>query len=147
MKALFFILLLPAMAWGQDDLYGKQEPKREKADDTPEIFQASNLKSDSIEQWVYCQIVGTQKFLNPNKLTVEIDYGQKRKWWSDNRRIRDDEGDVKEFNSMIDALNYMGTRGWQFVQAYTVTLGSSNVYHWLLRADARSPIFIPDTKK
>ena len=33
-------------------------------------------------------------------------------------------------------MNYMGTLGWEFEQAYVVTLGSgagaSNVYHWLL---------------
>ena len=37
---------------------------------------------------------------------------------------------------MVDAMNYMGKLGWEFEQAYVVTLGSgasgSNVYHWLL---------------
>lgn len=40
---------------------------------------------------------------------------------------------IKSFNSMIDALNYMGEDGWEFVQAYIVTTGEINVYHWLLK--------------
>ena len=48
----------------------------------------------------------------------------------------DADGKVQEFNSMVDAMNYMGTLGWEFEQAYVVTMGSgagaSNVYHWLL---------------
>jgi predicted phage gp36 major capsid-like protein len=37
------------------------------------------------------------------------------------------------FNSMIDGMNYMGARGWQFVQAYTVGDGGYHVYRWLLK--------------
>ncbi len=33
---------------------------------------------------------------------------------------------------MVDAMNYMGKRGWEFEQAYVVTIGNQNVYHWLL---------------
>lgn len=39
----------------------------------------------------------------------------------------------KSFNSMVDGMNYMGKDGWEFVQAYVVTLGNQNVYHWLLK--------------
>lgn len=38
-----------------------------------------------------------------------------------------------KFNSMIDALNYMGTQGWEFVQAYAITMGNTNVYHFLMK--------------
>jgi hypothetical protein len=34
---------------------------------------------------------------------------------------------------MVDALNYMGEKGWEFVQAYVVTISNQNVYHWLLK--------------
>lgn len=33
---------------------------------------------------------------------------------------------------MVDAMNYMGRLGWEFEQAYVVTVGQQNVYHWLL---------------
>lgn len=34
---------------------------------------------------------------------------------------------------MVDAMNYMGALGWEFQQAYVVTTGQQNVYHWLMR--------------
>ena len=83
---------------------------------------------------VYCELLGTQALLS-KKVTVEIDFGQSTKFFSDNRLV-DENGKVIVFNSMVDAMNYMGTLGWEFEQAYVVTLGSgagaSNVYHWLL---------------
>jgi len=36
---------------------------------------------------------------------------------------------------MIDAMNFMGAKGWEFVQAYVVTVGKQNVYHWLLKKE------------
>ena len=33
---------------------------------------------------------------------------------------------------MIDALNFMTTNGYKFEQAYAVTIGNTNVYHYLL---------------
>jgi hypothetical protein len=39
----------------------------------------------------------------------------------------------KTFTSMVDAMNYMGKDGWEFVQAYVVTASNQNVYRWLLK--------------
>lgn len=82
---------------------------------------------------MYCEIVGTSKFMS-NKVTVALDFGQFNKFGSD-QRLRDEEGKPIVFNSMVDAMNWMGADGWQFMQAYAVTMGSTNVYHWLLRLD------------
>ncbi len=83
---------------------------------------------------VYCELLGTQKLLS-TKVTVQVDFGQQTKLFSDNRLV-DEKGNVITFNSMVDAMNYMGTLGWEFEQAYVVTVGgggtASNVYHWLL---------------
>lgn len=88
----------------------------------------------SAQNKVYCELVGSQKFLS-SKVTVQIDFGQQTSLFSDNRLV-DENGDVVVFNSMVDAMNYMGELGWEFEQAYVVTMGSgsssSNVYHWLL---------------
>ena len=90
--------------------------------------------SASAQSKVYCELLGTQKFLS-TKVTVSVDFGQERKFFGDNRMV-DADGKVQEFNSMVDAMNYMGILGWEFEQAYVVTMGSgagaSNVYHWLL---------------
>jgi hypothetical protein len=115
------------------------------------VCQNADSSVDSVSRWAYCEIVGTQKFLNPDKVIVSIDFGQAATrdnfWGYNDQRIRDEKGKVANFNSMVDALNYMGERGWEFVQAYTITMGNSNVYHWLLRADKRNPVFIPQVKK
>lgn len=155
MNRLFSCLLFsalvftPAVVWGQDDLYGpkeKKENKKEvKKEQVPEIMANTQDMPDSLDRWAYCEILGTQKFLS-TKVTVTIDYGQHKNWFSDHR-IRDEEGKVKTFNSMIDAMNYLGNQGWEFVQAYVATEGNQNVYHWLLKADRRNPIFLPQTRK
>lgn len=85
------------------------------------------------QEKVYCEIVGTMKILS-GKVSVSVDFGQ-QSYYRDNRLV-DENGDVMTFNSMVDAMNYMSTLGWEFEQAYVVTMGAgntaSNVYHWLL---------------
>lgn len=82
---------------------------------------------------VYCEIVGTSKMFS-KKLTIEVDFGQESTLFS-RETLVDENGKPIVFNSMVDAMNYMGTLGWEFEQAYVVTVesGSSatNVYHWL----------------
>lgn len=80
----------------------------------------------------YCQIVGRSANLLGTKVNISIDYGQERKW-SDDLRVKDESGKAVTFNSMIDALNFMGEQGWEFVQAYAITMGNSHVYHFLLK--------------
>ena len=49
--------------------------------------------------------------------------------------IRDENDRPVEFNSAVDALNFMSTLGYEFVQAYTMTNSSnqSTVYYLLKR--------------
>ena len=83
---------------------------------------------------IYCELVGTQIPFS-KKVTVQVDFGQQSKLFSNNSLV-DENGDAIVFNSMVDAMNYMGKLGWDFEQAYVVTMGSGgsaqNVYHWLL---------------
>lgn len=82
----------------------------------------------------YCQIVGTEVPLS-NKVSIAIDYGQERKMLK-NQAIKGKDGKAMQFDSMIDTLNFMQKNGWDFVSTYTATLGSSEVYYFLLkRAD------------
>lgn len=83
-------------------------------------------------QYVYCELVGMAKIFS-TKVTVAVDYGEERSFFQDSRMRDDQTGKVTSFNSMVDALNYMGTKGWEFEQAYVVTTGTQNVYHWLLK--------------
>ena len=69
-------------------------------------------------KFVYCEIVGQVKLFS-RKVTITVDFGEKLSAWADNR-MKDEAGKPLVFNSMIDALNFMGKRGWQFSQAYTI---------------------------
>ncbi|MEO6149588.1 MAG: hypothetical protein ABIN95_07520 [Mucilaginibacter sp.] len=66
----------------------------------------------------YCMVIATPKFFS-SKVTIEVDYGQPTKFFSD-QRLKDESGKVMSFNTTIDALNYMGSQGWLFVNAYTL---------------------------
>ena len=83
----------------------------------------------------YVQSVGTSKLMS-NKLTIEIDFGQNTKFFSSGKEtiVKDEDGKNTVFNSMIDALNFMTKNGFEFVNAYAITVSSNqNVYHYLLR--------------
>jgi hypothetical protein len=99
----------------------------------PAMGQQMESDSNAIV-WTYCELLGTQKILT-NKVNVEVDYGQEVKAWSfqDDRIVDPATGKAKTFNSMVDAMNFMGLLGWEFVQAYVVSIGNQNVYHWLLK--------------
>lgn len=83
----------------------------------------------------YCELLGYAKFMS-SKINVNLDFGQKSSFWTGNKgTLVDESGKVLEFQSMVDAMNFMGKLGWKFIQAYVVTASSQNVYHWLLYKD------------
>lgn len=93
----------------------------------------SQSKVDTVaSKFVYCELVGMQKLLS-SKVSVSVDYGEEKGFFQDTRLKNEQTGKVQSFNSMVDALNYMGNAGWEFAQAYVVTSGQQNVYHWLLK--------------
>ena len=67
----------------------------------------------------YCQITVTSMGIAQSKVNISIDFGQESKTF-DNDTLVDAEGKPIEFNSLVDALNYLGERGWDFEQAYQV---------------------------
>ena len=82
---------------------------------------------------VYCELLGQSRFMS-NKVNVSVDFGQDTNFWKSysDQFLVDENGDKIKFNSMVDAMNYMGRLGWEFEQAYVVTVGQQNIYHWLL---------------
>ncbi|HEY8687989.1 MAG TPA: DUF4177 domain-containing protein [Chitinophagaceae bacterium] len=87
--------------------------------------------ADKVEQ--YAEVVATPRLLS-SKVTIDIDYGEERSIWKDNR-IKTDEGKLKKFNTVVDALNYMGKEGWKLVNAFPYISGNGNtqVYHYVFR--------------
>lgn len=87
-------------------------------------------ETDKVEQ--YAEVVATPRLLS-SKVTIDIDYGEERSIWRDNR-LKEDNGKVKKFNTTIDALNYMGKDGWTLVNAFPTTVGTnSQVYHYVFK--------------
>ena len=90
----------------------------------------SQTDADKVEQ--YAEVVATPRLLS-SKVTIDIDYGEERSIWKDNR-LKNGEGKLKKFNTVIDALNYMGKEGWKLVNAFPITIGTnSQVYHYVFK--------------
>ncbi len=89
---------------------------------------AQNAKGNGEKYDVYCEIVGSTKFLS-TKVTIEVDFGQSQ--WA-NANLYGADGKKIKFNSMMDALDYMGKRGWKLCQTYAIGSGSSFVYHYIM---------------
>jgi hypothetical protein len=82
--------------------------------------------------FTYCEIAGTSKLMGKN-ITIKIDFGQSKKFLSDKRYQDPSTGKPFVFNSIIDALNFMGKEGWKFVQEYTEGDSQTGyIYHFLL---------------
>lgn len=84
----------------------------------------------------YIQIVGTQAGFS-KKVNIEVDFGQETKFFSTKGEtfIKDENGKIMKFNSMIDALNFFSKYGYNFIQAYAFVTGNQTVYHYLLKKE------------
>lgn len=98
------------------------------------IFSATGIHAQTDTSMVeqYCEVVASQRLLS-NKVTIDIDYGEARSLFQTNR-VKDDSGKAKKFNTVIDALNYLGKDGWKLVNAFPISNGTDNtVYHYVFR--------------
>jgi hypothetical protein len=91
----------------------------------------SYAQTDSIKVEQFCQVIASPRLLS-NKVTIDIDFGDEKKFWSDTR-LRTGEGRVKKFNTIIDAMNFMGREGWSFINAYPVKNGDTEIFHFAFR--------------
>ena len=92
---------------------------------------SAQVQSTKVEQ--YCQVIASPRLFS-NKVTIDIDFGEEKSFWRDNR-LKSYEGRVKKFNTVIDALNYMGKDGWLFINAYPVTSGGNTIYHFAFKKE------------
>ena len=123
MKKIFAILLVSFLMFTYSSVASAEEPT----------------------QRVYAELLGTgTNFLNLNKnVKVSVDLGQFQSA-TKAYTLLDENGKDIRFNSMVAAMNYMGERGWKFVQAYVVTVSNQNVLHWLLYKDITDPAQIKE---
>jgi hypothetical protein len=93
----------------------------------------SQTPNDSIAapRYVYCSFTDVSVFFG-RKVNIAVDYGQQWStdsiYWKDKQTQKD-----MEFNSEIDALNYMTSQGWEFVQTYVEVGNNVSTTRWLLR--------------
>lgn len=91
----------------------------------------TNAQTETALVEQYCQVIATPRLLS-NKVTIDIDYGNEKSFWRDSR-MKTDEGKLKKFYTIIDALNYMGKAGWIFINAYPVRNGTTDIYHFAFK--------------
>ncbi len=92
---------------------------------------ASNAQVDTSTVEQYCQVIATPRLLS-NKVTIDLDFGEEKSFWRD-ERLKTYDGKLKKFNTIIDALNYMGRCGWIFINAYPVKYGTTDIYHFAFK--------------
>lgn len=78
----------------------------------------------------YCQ-VKVQPKLN-GRYVVSIDFGQEQKLISLNL-FRDAAGKAVEFNSAMDALNWLNAQGWELGSTFVLVEGGNSVAYYVLR--------------
>lgn len=83
----------------------------------------------------YCDVMG-YNFWGIGKVKVLLDFGAVSQGGGEFETLQDENGKTIKFHTMIEALNYMGKRGWKVTETYLLTentgLSSSNVIHYLL---------------
>lgn len=96
-------------------------------------FISNAQDTTKVEQ--YCEVISTPRLLS-NKVTIDIDYGEVRSIWKDNR-LRNEKGRLVKFNTLVDALNYMGANSWKLVNAFPAynANNSAPVYHYVFRKE------------
>lgn len=84
---------------------------------------AQNVKNDGKPYAFYCQLVGMKNLSGQLRLKI---------LWNNlktENNLRDEKGEKIEFFTMVDAMNYMSKRGWDYVECITY----GNVVHYLFR--------------
>lgn len=105
-------------------------------------FAQSQVDNEKIRRF-YCEVKGVEKDLSAG-LKIIFDFGDRASfnvWGGLTSKLKfvDDNGKEIEFNSMVDAANYMVERGWVFQQAYSsVYFSKKPVLHWIFYKDANS---------
>jgi len=90
----------------------------------------------------YCEIKGTEKELSAG-LKIVFDFGDSPVYsiWNglkNKQKPVDENGKEIEFNSMVDAANYMSEKGWNFQQAYTSIYSGYAIHHWIFYKEAET---------
>lgn len=79
----------------------------------------------------YCIVKSTTNSVN-TKAWIEVDFGQKKKINVDNRPSNEG-GRMADFDNIVDALNFMNSKGWEVCGSNQMPASGTTVYHYLLK--------------
>lgn len=90
----------------------------------------------------YCEVKGIEKEFSSG-LKIIFDFGEHESynvWGSLSNKLVfvNAYGTEIKFNSMVDAANYMVSKGWTFQQAYASSYDNKSVTCWIFYKDAES---------
>lgn len=102
----------------------------------------------SQEKRYYSEIKGIEKELSSG-LKIVFDFGDNPVYssWNglrSNQKLVNGNGEEIEFNSMVDAGNYLSEKGWTFLQAYTSFYSGNSIIHWIFYKDSEDPETVLD---
>src|SRR6476659_3467755 len=98
----------------------------------PLLSNAQITDTSKVEQ--YCELVAQAKLLS-SKINIDVNYGEERKFFK-SYGVKDANGKLKVFNSVVDALNYLGQQGWKLVNAFPVSESNGpKVYHYVFKKE------------
>ncbi len=83
---------------------------------------------------VFCDLVSRKKFLSFEE-EITINYGNRDNLWLDKEIYTILLKDIKNYNSIIDALNYMGNEGWRIINSYSTSKDSYTIEHYILKKE------------
>ncbi len=71
------------------------------------------------------------------KISIDVDYGQERKWGKVYQLKDDETGKIRKFNSIIDALNFLGRQGWKLVIAVPVIADKASSTDYVFKKEIK----------
>ena len=83
---------------------------------------------------IFCDLMSSKKFLGTEE-ALTINYGDRDSLWLDKSMYKKISKQIKKYNSIIDALNYMGSEGWETLRSYSTSHNSYTVEHYVLKKE------------
>ena len=93
---------------------------------------AQQISADSLNEQ-FCILRTSYNLDFSSKISIDVYYGQERKFGSINLLKDDETGKAKKFNSIADALNFLGRQGWKLVIAVPVIADKTSSTEYIFK--------------
>lgn len=92
------------------------------------LIAAPVFAQDTAKLEQYCGLIIKPRAFS-NKVNIELDFGETRRAFADNRLRDEITGKLKTFNTLVDAMNYMGQQGWMLINDFPSAYNGITNYH------------------